>query len=225
MAQDGFKSELFTQFARIGKALSSPARLELLDLLNRGEKSVEALAGETGISVANASQHLQQLKAARLVDTRKEGHRVYYSFSSPAVLSLLRALQQVGEERLLEVRELVEIYINSRDSLEPVPLEKLRERVAKGEVIVLDVRPEEEYRAGHLPEAHSIPVEQLEERIHELPAGKEVIAYCRGPYCLLSVSAVEQLRKKGFKAVRLEEGFPEWKSQNLPYETTRGPST
>jgi rhodanese-related sulfurtransferase len=141
------------------------------------------------------------------------------------VLALLRALQQVGEERLLEVRELVEIYINSRDTLEPVPLEKLRERAARGEVIVLDVRPEEEYRAGHLPEAHSIPVEQLNERIHELPAGKEVIAYCRGPYCLLSVSAVEQLREKGFNAVRLEEGFPEWKANNLPYETAQAPST
>lgn len=212
-------ASFFSQFARIGKALSSPVRLELIYLLLQGESSVERLAVEIGISMANASQHLQHLKSARLVEARKDGHHVLYRPSSPAVAGLLRTLQRLGEARLLEVQELVTRFITGRDGLEPVSVEELLRRVALDEVTVLDVRPEGEYEAGHLPWAISIPADQLMERLQELPEGKEVIAYCRGPYCLLSVSAVEVLRNNGFKAFRLEEGYPEWTARNQPTET------
>ncbi len=219
MTEPRLNSSFFSQFARIGKALSSPVRLEMIYLLLQGEQSVERLAGEIGISMANASQHLQQLKSARLVDARKDGHHVLYRPSSPAVADLLGSLQRLGEAQLLEVQDLVARFITGRDGLEPVSLEELLRRVSRNEVTVLDVRPEEEYEAGHLPRAISIPADQLLDRLHERPEGKEVIAYCRGPYCLLSVSAVEMLRNNGFKAFRLEEGYPEWTVRNQQTET------
>lgn len=216
-------SSFFSQFARIGKALSSPVRLEMIYLLLQGESSVERLAAEIGISMANASQHLQHLKSARLVEARKDGHHVLYRPSSPAVADLLGSLQRLGESRLLEVQELVARFITGRDGLEPVSVEELLRRVALDEVTVLDVRPEEEYEAGHLPQAISIPADQLLDRLKELPEGKEIVAYCRGPYCLLSVSAVEVLRNNGFKAFRLEEGYPEWMARNRQTEEGEHP--
>ena len=218
MTEPRLNTSFFSQFARIGKALSSPVRLEMIYLLLQGERSVERLAAEIGISMANASQHLKQLKAARLVEARKDGHHVHYRASSPAVADLLGALQRLGESQLLEIQDLVRRFITGRDGLEPVSMKELLRRVARDEVTVLDVRPEEEYEAGHLPRAISIPVDQLLDRLKELPAGKSVIAYCRGPYCLLSVSAVEVLRDNGFKAFRLEEGYPEWTVRNLRLE-------
>ena len=218
MTEPRLNASFFSQFARIGKALSSPVRLELIYLLLQGESSVDCLAAEIGISMANASQHLQHLKSARLVEARKEGHHVLYRPSSPAVADLLGSLQRLGEDRLLEVQDLVARFITGRDGLEPISMEELLRRAARDEVTVLDVRPEEEYEAGHLPQAISIPLDQLLERLHELPAGIEVVAYCRGPYCLLSVSAMEVLRQNGFKAFRLEEGYPEWMVRNLRLE-------
>lgn len=218
MTEPRLNASFFSQFARIGKALSSPVRLELIYLLLQGESSVDRLAAEIGISMANASQHLQHLKSARLVEARKEGHHVLYRPSSPAVADLLGSLQRLGEDRLLEVQDLVARFITGRDGLEPISMEELLRRAARDEVTVLDVRPEEEYEAGHLPQAISIPLDQLLERLHELPAGIEVVAYCRGPYCLLSVSAMEVLRQNGFKAFRLEEGYPEWMVRNLRLE-------
>ena len=221
MPDQQFREDLFAQFARIGKALSSPARLEIVYVLNQGEKSVDELAKAARLSVANASQHLLQLKGARLVDSRKRGQRVIYRLASRGVEGLWQCLQKIGEERLLEIRELVRKYMGNRDELEPVTRGQLLERMSRDEVIVVDVRPEDEYRAGHLPQAVSIPPGQLAERMASLPRDREIVAYCRGPYCLISYEAVEILRAHGFRAIRLEDGFPEWKLQDLPYETGR----
>lgn len=221
MSDQQFRADLFAQFSRIGKALSSPARLEIVYVLNQGEKSVDEVAKAARLSVANASQHLLQLKGARLVDSHKRGQRVIYRLASQGVESLWQCLQKIGEERLLEIKELVRTYLADRDQLEAVTREQLLERMSRNEVIVVDVRPEDEYRAGHLPQAVSIPPDQLTERMASLPRDREIVAYCRGPYCLISYDAVEILRTHGFKAVRLEDGFPEWKSHNLPFETGR----
>ena len=218
MPEREFREELFAQFARIGKAIASPARLEMIYLLSQGQKSVEELAKAAGLSVANASQHLQQLKSARIVWSRKEGQRVRYGLASERVEGLWQSLQRLGEERLLEVTDLVNTYIKGRDGLEPVTRRELLEKMRTRKVVVIDVRPSEEYAAGHLPEALSIPLGELEARLRELPADREIIAYCRGPYCLLAVEAVERLRAKGFRALRLAEGFPEWKAHGLPLE-------
>jgi rhodanese-related sulfurtransferase/predicted transcriptional regulator len=219
MSERSMRAELFGQFARLGRALGSPSRLELIYLLNQGAKTVERLARESHLTVANVSQHLQQLKAARLVVSEKQGQHVRYRLASESVAALWQCLQRIGEERLLEVRELVENYIERRDELEPVSREELLERMARKKVIVLDVRPADEFAAGHLPQAVSIPLGELEARLRELPADREVVAYCRGPYCLLAFEAVERLRAKGFRALRLEGGFPEWKALRLPIES------
>ena len=219
MSDEHFRTELFSQFARLGQALSSRVRVEMLHILDQGEKTVEQVAGVARVSVANASHHLQRLKGVRLVTSRKEGQHVVYRLASPMVESLWQCLQEIGEDRLLEIQELVRTYLHQRDELEPVTREELLERMVRDEVVVIDVRPEDEYRAGHLPQAISIPPDQLVARINELPKTKEIIAYCRGPYCLISYEAVEILRARGFKAFRLEDGFPEWKAHNLPSET------
>ncbi len=216
MSTQSIKRELFEQFARIGTAIASGPRLELLELLAQTERSVDQLASHTGLTVANASQHLQKLKQAGLILGRKEGQFVFYRLAGDDVVRLLAALTQVGEARIAEVERLVRTYLVQRDALEAVPAAELLDRAKKGLVTVLDVRPPEEYAAGHVPGAINIPVSELAKRLAELPKRKEVVAYCRGPYCLMSYDAVEFLRKKGLKARRLQDGLPEWRLAGLP---------
>ncbi len=218
MSTANFKQDVHAQLARVGKALSNGNRLELLEFVSQGPRSVEDLATMTRLSVANASKHLQELRRAGLVRARKEGLRVYYESAGPDVVTLIAALGRVAEMRLAEMEQLVRTYITARDDLEPVPAAELLKRSKLGLVTVLDVRPAQEYAAGHLPGAINVPVEDLPKHLRKLPKGREVIAYCRGPYCLLSVDAVALLRGKGLKARRLENGFPEWKAAGLPVE-------
>ena len=212
------KSRLFEQLARVGTALGSAGRLQLLEFLAQGERSVDTLAAMTGLSVANCSKHLQTLRQAGLVAARKEGLRVYYSIAGDDVVALYSALQRVAENRVAEVERLLRTWLAHRDELEPIAPAELIDRAKKGLVTVLDVRPAEEYAAGHLPGAINIPVDQLENRLAKLPRRKEIVAYCRGPYCLMSFDAVTTLRRRGLKARRLENGFPEWRAAGLPVE-------
>jgi rhodanese-related sulfurtransferase/DNA-binding transcriptional ArsR family regulator len=212
------KRDVFHSLARIGTALSSPVRLEFLELLAQGSRSVDQLATLTGTSVANTSQHLQKLKAAGLIVGRKEGQHVFYRLAGDEVVRLLDALGGAGEAYLAEVERTVRLYFAAKDDLEPVPARELLDRAKKGLVTVLDVRPPEEFAAGHVPGAINIPVHELEKRLAELPKRKEVVAYCRGPYCLMSYDAVALLRRKGLKARRLEDGLPEWRLAGLPVD-------
>lgn len=212
------KREIFGSLARIGAALSSPTRIELLELLAQAERAVEQLARMVGTTVANTSQHLQKLRQAGLVVGRKEGLYVFYRLAGDEAVQLLSALGRAGEAHLAEVERIVRIYFTQKDDLEPVRPKELLDRARKGLVTVLDVRPQEEYAAGHLPGALNIPIHELEKRLRELPKGQEVVAYCRGPYCLMSYDAVLVLRKKGIKARRLEAGLPEWRLAGLPVE-------
>ncbi len=214
-----FKDAVYAQFERMGKALANAHRLELLDVLAQGPRSVEALAEETALTLANASQHLQVLRRARLVRRQKEGTYVYYRLAGDDVVRLWQALRAVGEARLAEVDRLIREYRATPDVLEPIGLEVLRERVERGDVIVLDVRPVEEYRHGHIAGARSIPVGELEARLDELPDDAEVVAYCRGPYCVFADEAVDTLRNHDIRARRLDVGFPDWKTAGLPVET------
>ena len=216
------KIRLFTELARVGKALGSASRLELLEVLAQGERSVEDLAAQMGLSLANASRHLQLLRGARLVEARKDGLRVYYRLAEPHVYDAVRAVRGLAERRLAEIDALVRTYLKARDQLEAVPRQELLRRAREGSVVVIDVRPPEEYRAGHIPGALSAPLEQLEERIRVLPARKEIVAYCRGPYCLMAYHAVEKLRARGRRARRLVEGLPEWRAAGLRVETGGG---
>ncbi len=213
-----FKHDLFAQFARVGKALSHANRLEILEYLAQTERSVDDLAKVSGLSVANTSQHLQQLRQVGLVCSSKRGLKVYYSIAGDSVVNLLKLLKSVSEQHLADVSQLVSTYLTVRDELEPVAREVLLERVKQGLVMVLDIRPEEEYAAGHLPGAINIPPDKLEQRLMALDITQEVVAYCRGPHCVFAFKAVEQLREKGVSACRLEDGFPEWKSAGLPVE-------
>lgn len=219
MSSSDFKKQLFEQFARVGKVLGSAHRLELLEMLAQRECTVEDLAGLTKLPVANVSQHLQQLRRASLVSTRKEGLYVHYSLASPAVSALLSAVQQIAEAHLSDVDKLVRTYLFSKDELEPVSRRELLERARDGLVTVLDVRPVEEYAAGHVAGAINVPLKDLAKRLHEFKRNREIVAYCRGPFCVLAYEAVAQLRAKGFKARRLEGGFPEWKNAELPIVT------
>ena len=216
MSTPSFKQDLLQQFARVGKALSNANRLEMLEFLGQGECDVETLSGKCGLSVANTSQHLQQLRHAGLVRSRKEGLRVYYSLTGLEVITLLHSLQQVAENNLAEVDMLVSKYLTTKDDLEPIEARELLRLAKDGNVTVLDVRPSDEYEAGHISGALNVPLSELEKHLKELPKDKEVVAYCRGPYCVLAYEAVEQLRKKGYKVRRLEEGYPEWVSSGLP---------
>jgi rhodanese-related sulfurtransferase len=210
------KRDVFASLARVGTALSSPIRIEFLELLAQSERSVEQLAGLTGTTLANTSQHLQRLRQAGLILGRKEGLRVFYRLAGDEVVALLSAMARVGEAYVADVERIVRLYFAQKDELEPVPAREVLERARKSLVTVLDVRPPEEFAAGHLPGAINIPVQELEKRIKELPKRREVIAYCRGPYCLMSFEAVEKLRKKGWRARRLENGLPEWRAAGLP---------
>jgi rhodanese-related sulfurtransferase/DNA-binding transcriptional ArsR family regulator len=218
MSSDPAKDRLYEAIGRVAAALGSAGRLQILEFVAQGARSVDALAAMTGLSVANTSKHLQSLRLAGLVSARKEGLRVYYSLAGDDVSLLLSALRGVAEHRAADVERLLRTWLAHRDELEAVPAPELLERAKKGLVTVLDVRPTEEYAAGHLPGAINVPVEKLESFLSKLPKRKEVVAYCRGPYCLMSFEAVEKLRKRGFKAKRLENGFPEWRAAGLPVE-------
>jgi rhodanese-related sulfurtransferase len=213
-----FKDRLFGQFARIGKALSSPRRLEIVDLLAQGERTVEEIAGETSMSVASASQHLQALKAARMVEVRREGLYMHYRLADEEVFRTWQAVRALAESRLTEVDEMVESYLKDRDALEAVDASDLMERLLEGSVVVLDVRPESEYRAGHIPGARSVPVDALEAMLQTLPKDREIVAYCRGPYCVFSDEAVSLLRSRGYRAYRLRQGLPDWRAAGMPVE-------
>jgi len=210
-----FKDAIYEQFARVGKAVSSPKRLELLDLLCQGPRTVEVLAKESGLTVANTSQHLQVLRAARLVETEKEGQYVIYRLADQNVCEFFRAMRVLAESRLAEVEQIKRRFLEGREGMEPVDRKALLERVRKGAVTVLDVRPKEEYHAGHLPGAISIPLKELQLRLSDLPRDQEIVAYCRGPYCVLSIQAVELLRSRGFKAVRIEEGIQDFRAMGF----------
>jgi len=217
-----FKNQLYEQFARIGKALSSAHRLELLEVLAQGEHSVEELAKETGMSVANASQHLQVLRAAQLVEVRREGVYIYYYLADERVFTLWQTMRHVGEARIAEIDRIVQTYLHDRNQLQPIGAAELLHRLVEGNVILLDVRPVEEYAAGHLPDALSIPVTELEARLLELPQDREIVAYCRGPYCVFADEAVTLLRSNGYNARRLEQGLPDWRALGLPIESRKG---
>ena len=220
MSTGNFKHDLFNQFARVAKAMSNGYRLELLEFLAQGERSVDALARVSGLTVANTSQHLQQLRQAGLVANRKQGHKVYYRLSGDDVTALLGSLREVAERHLADVDRLIDDYLKVKDSLEPVPAKELLRRAKEGLVTVLDVRPPEEYAAGHLPGAINIPMEELERHLDELNPSQEIVAYCRGPHCVLAFDAVDQLRQKGVNARRLDGGLPEWRLEGLPVETS-----
>ncbi len=218
MSSDNFKQDLFAQFARVGKALSNSHRLELLEFIAQGERSVEELSVVAGLSVANASQHLQHLRQAGLVACTKKGLKVFYHLRGDDVTNLLHSLKIVAEQHLAEVQQLVNTFLTVKDELEPIPATELLDRARVGMVTVLDVRPSEEYRSGHVPGAINVPLSELEKYLEKLDKTQEVIAYCRGPHCILAFDAVEKLRKNGITAHRMENGFPEWKSAGLPVE-------
>lgn len=211
-----FKDRLYGQFARLGRALSNPYRLEMLDLLAQGERTVESLATELGVSVANASQHLQALRQATLVESRKDGLFVRYRLADPEVFELSRVIRSVAERRLSELERLVNEHFATRTDAEPVPMDELLKRARSKQVVILDTRPASEYVAGHIPGALSIPVDDMQRRLKEFTKGREYVAYCRGPYCIYADRAVEILRASGRRARRLAEGFPEWRSAGFP---------
>jgi rhodanese-related sulfurtransferase len=211
-----FKDAIYEQFARIGKAVSSPKRLELLDLLCQGERTVEVLAKESGLTVANASQHLQVLRTTRLVETEKVGLFVVYRLADQTVCEFFRSMRVLAESRLAEVEQIKRRFLEGKEGMQPVDRDELLELVRKRAVTVLDVRPVEEYNTAHIPGALSIPLKELKLHLSELPRDQEIVAYCRGPYCVLSVQAVEMLRAQGFNAVRLEEGIQDLRAMGFP---------
>ena len=213
-----FKDQLYAQFARIGKAVSSPKRLELLELMGQGERTVEGLAREASVTIANCSQHLQILLQANLVSTRKEGNYVFYRLANDAVSNFWLEFRSLAEQQLAAIERLVRDYIELRDDLEPIDCTELQDRLKNGNVIVLDVRPEEEYCAGHLPGAIFVPPGEVERRLASLPQDKEIVAYCRGRYCIWAVEAVKTLRKNGFSAKRMHQGIQEWRLLGFPVE-------
>lgn len=218
MTQSFPKKELFAQLAILGKSLSNANRLELIEFLAQGEMSVDALSKASGLSVANTSQHLQDLRRSGLVINRSEGKQAFYRLTDYKVVELVGLMRRIAEDNLAEIQVLINNYLLSKDTFEPLERDELLQRVHSGDVIIIDVRPDIEYQSGHLPSALNIPLARLEAELEKLPKDKEIIAYCRGPYCLLSFDAVEQLRNKGFKARRLQDGFPEWKLNGLPVE-------
>jgi len=213
------KDALYDQFARIGRALGSPKRVEILDLLCQGERTVESIARAAGMGGTNTSAHLQALRAARLVETRKEGTKVFYRIADDDVCRFFFGLRDLARGRLAEVEQIARDFFRARDELEPIAHEELLGRLRRQEVVLVDVRPPEEYRAGHIPGAISLPLSELTDRLNDLPRDAEVVAYCRGPYCVLAPLALEVLRTNGFRARRLEYGFPEWRLAGLPVAT------
>jgi rhodanese-related sulfurtransferase/DNA-binding transcriptional ArsR family regulator len=215
------KTALFDEFARLAQALANGRRLEIVDVLANGERTVEGLASETRLSVANTSQHLQVLRQVGLVRRRRDGNRIHYALRDLEVFDLCRNLRSVAAQHRAEVGQLADAYLGARDSLEPVSRAELLRRLKRGEdLVVLDVRPLEEFAAGHLPRAISIPLAELRRRLRELPRDREVVAYCRGPYCAFAHKAVRVLQQAGFRARRLEDGLPEWRAEGLPVVAT-----
>jgi len=219
------KKKLFEQFARVAKSLASPNRLELLETLAQGEKSVDALAQATGMSVANTSHHLQILRDSGLSVSRKEGLQVFYRLSDDKIPTLMGCISSIAEKHLAEVERIVREHFDTRDSMTPVGRDELLDRVKGGETMVIDVRPANEYQAGHIPGAVNIPVDELSLHLDGLPHGQEIVAYCRGPYCMLAYEAVAQLREAGYQARRLADGFPEWKAESRPVDTGTQPAS
>jgi rhodanese-related sulfurtransferase/DNA-binding transcriptional ArsR family regulator len=217
-AGPGPKQQLYLQFAEMAKALGHAHRLEILELLAQGERSVESLAERAGLMIGNASQHLRLMRQAGLLVSRRDGKRILYRLSDPAVLDLTAALHRLAERNLGEVKSVLAGYFNQRDSMEPVSRKELSRRLRDGLVTVLDVRPPDEFAAGHLPNAVNIPLRDLTRRVGKLPKKQEVVAYCRGPYCVLAFEAVAMLRSRGFEARRLEDGYPQWEAAGLPVE-------
>jgi rhodanese-related sulfurtransferase len=217
-ASPGPKQQLYLQFAEMAKALGHAHRLEILELLAQGERSVESLAERAGLQIGNASQHLRLMRQAGLLVSRRDGKRIFYRLSDPAVLDLTAALHRLAERNLGEVKSVLAGYFNQRDSMEPVSRKELSRRLRDGLVTVLDVRPPDEFAAGHLPNAINIPLRDLTRRVRKLPKKQEVVAYCRGPYCVFAFEAVAMLRSRGFQARRLEEGYPQWEAAGLPVE-------
>jgi rhodanese-related sulfurtransferase len=214
-----YKDAIYEQLARIGKALASPTRLELLDLLSQGPRNVESLARQAGQSIANTSKNLRQLHAARLVETARQGNSVMYRLAAQDVSALFRSLRELAALRLAEVESVTRDFLESRAALEAIGREELMRRVREGSVLILDVRPREEYEAGHIAGAVSAPLSELRELLAQLPRDRRIAAYCRGPYCVLSVDAVRLLRGNGFDAVRLEDGVSDWRARGLEVET------
>jgi rhodanese-related sulfurtransferase/DNA-binding transcriptional ArsR family regulator len=213
------KKHLFEHFARVAKAMASPNRLELLEALAQGERSVDALAQASGMSVANTSHHLQALRDGGLASSRRDGQQIFYRLSDDAIPAIIASIRGVAERHLAEVERIVRDNFDSRDDLKPLRRDELMRLASAGEAMVIDVRPPGEYQAGHVPGAINIPIDSLPQRLMELPRTQEIVAYCRGPYCMLAFDAVEQLRKSGFRARRMEDGFPEWKAEKLPVDT------
>lgn len=216
------KLALFEQFARVAKTLGHAHRLDLLEHVAQGERSVETLAHRAGLSIANASQHLQQLRRVGLVAARRDGKFIYYRLADNAVLDLLAALHRIAERNVADVERILRSYFRDRDSLEPVSRKELQQRLRKRTVTVLDVRPEDEFVLGHVPGAMNIPLGTLKKRLSELDPSTEIVAYCRGPYCVLSFEAVALLRERGFNVRRLQDGLPEWRAAGLPVVTGAG---
>jgi len=221
MGDRAAKEKLFDGFASVAKAMASGRRAEILDVLAQGPRSVDEIAGEIGQSVANTSHHLRTLASAGLLRTRKDGTRVEYRLAGSSVLALWRALREVASEHVAEIERLAREYLGDRDGLEPLPRAELRKRLRRGDVVVVDVRPTAEFEAGHIAGARSIPIKELSRRLRDLPRDAEVIAYCRGPYCVYADDAVRLLTKKGYDARRLEDGFPEWRDDGLPVAAGR----
>ena len=220
MSRQNLKQQIYSQVARIGKVVCHGHRLELLEYLAQGERTVEALVKLTGLSVANTSQHLRVMRQSGLVEARKDGLYVYYSLADDEIVRLLSSMRKLAESHLADVDRLVRAYLTVKDELEPIPRRELLERARKGMVTVLDVRPPEEFASGHVPGAVNVPLKDLTKRLKELPQDQEIVAYCRGPHCVLAFEAVAKLREKGFQARRMEDGFPEWREAGLPVEKT-----
>lgn len=218
MDHRAFKSDINEQFARIAKAIANPHRLELVDLLAQGERSVDELAKESALSIANASQHLQALRDVHLILSRKEGLRVYYRLADESVFRLLQIIRDIAERQLAEVERIVNTYLTERKAMEPVTLNELLSRLHEPGLVILDVRPALEYAQGHIAGARSIPIDELEERLRELPPDQEVVAYCRGAYCVFADEAVEVLTAHGRRARRMQQGYPDWVLAQLPVE-------
>jgi len=224
MSSQNPKLAIFEQFGAVARALGSAHRLELLELVAQTERSVEELAALSGLTIANASQHLQQLRRAGLVEARRDGKRILYWLADAEAIALLSILRRITERNVGEVQKVLNSYFRERDSLEPVSRKELLRRMRDGLVTVIDTRPPEEFAAGHLPGAINLPLSVLKRRLRELPRDQEIVAYCRGQYCVLSYEAVAELRRRGFKAFRLEDGYPEWKAAGLPIERSSSES-